>query len=233
MSILTAKSVIFIEFENLLYDTDTFVIQKIYDTFKDNREHCICNELIDKIERNGIQYMKYIAQTKQNMNPIIEYLDDDIEDPAGVAEEIYNDIIYAEYGTLEPFDILHKTIIGNSVDGIMKDEHFDRMYVYCKNPTNEICDLLFELYSDRVIIIGGDKSDFFQTIPCTSYFIADALDLLDIVKVDHGDEPIEVYIPEYSFNMNKETGSILIDPPVGEIVDGTGISVNTIKLPIV
>ena len=59
--------------------------------------------------------MKYIAQTKQNMNPIIEYLDDDIEDPAGVAEEIYNDIIYAEYGTLEPFDILHKTVYNISI----------------------------------------------------------------------------------------------------------------------
>ena len=124
MPILTAKSIVFIEFENLLYDTDTFVVQKVYDKYKDDREHCPCLELLDRIDRNGIENMKYISQVKMNINPIMEYMNDDIENPLDVASDIYESIMYAEYGTTEQFDDLNKTTVGNSIDMIMRDEHF-------------------------------------------------------------------------------------------------------------
>ena len=233
MPILTAKSIVFIEFENLLYDTDTFVVQKVYDKYKDDREHCPCLELLDRIDRNGIENMKYISQVKMNINPIMEYMNDNVDNPLDVANDIYESIMYAEYGTTEQFDDLNKTTVGNSIDMIMRDEHFQTMYIFCNNPTPEIYDFIYSMYDDRIIIISGDKSDFLQTVPCTAYFISDATNILDIMEIERDeDDIVEIYIPEYKFTMD-EDGIILIDPPIKELTKDNSINVATIGLPIV
>lgn len=235
MSILTAKSIIFIEFENILCDTDTFVIQKIYDTFKNNRENCILNALLDKIERNGIENIKYISQVKKNMNPLIEYINDDIEDKDGIAYEIYNNILYAEYGSTETFDSMPKTIIGSSLDVLIMDENLEKTYIFCKNPTPEICEFIYEMYDEsRTDIIAGDESDFLRKVPCTSYFISDSSNIQDIMECGHTeDTPVEIYVPEYTFNITEDTREIITYPPIDELTRNSSIVVNSIRLPIV
>ena len=89
------------------------------------------------------------------------------------------------------------------------------------------------MYDDRIIIISGDKSDFLRTVPCTIYFMSDATNILDIIEIERDeDDIIEIYIPEYKFNMD-EDGIILIDPPIKELTKDNNINVATIELPIV
>ena len=233
MPILTAKSIVFIEFENLLYDTDTFVIERLYDKYKEDIENCPFCELINKIDRNGIENIRFISQVKTNINPIMQYMNDNIENPLELSNQIYDNIIYHNYGTIEQFDCLEKTIIGNSVDTIMRDEHFETMYIFCNDPTPEIYDFIYSIYDDRIIIVNGSKSDFLRTVPCNIYFISDATNILDIIEVKRDDSDIvEIYVPEYSFNMN-EDGTIFIDPSINEITKENSISIATIELPIV
>ena len=58
MSLLTSAEqdiVMYIEFENLLFDTDTFVLTKLYESFKDRYDECPYKALLDKVERNGYE----------------------------------------------------------------------------------------------------------------------------------------------------------------------------------
>lgn len=237
MSLLTSVEqdiVMYIEFENLLFDTDTFVLTNLYEAFKDRYDECPYKALLDKVERNGYDYIPYFGQVKENMNPVLEFLNENTPLAEFVAETLYCEVMYSEdYTTIENYQDLRYTRVGSGIQTLIRDNTISKIYIFCNNPTPIIEALIREITAndDKVEILCGDRTEFLAETPCDSYFLADAANIKYIAKTGKRQRQAQVMVPEYKFNMNGDDIKMDLDP--GDMLKQYNIDINTLQLPII
>lgn len=237
MAFLHDASDIFIDFKTLLFDADSYVIANIYEAFKDKENHSFTG-LVEYIRDNATS-LPYIGQVKNSINPLDDFIEDEHE-----AEMCYNEILYN--AEVEPFILIDKlvpTAIGKSLLTLMKDDNVKNVYVYVDYPSAAICQTIYNFFDndERVTIIGLGKEDFLQTkeYACNTYLFEDINDVLYLLPNGKSEEARIVLIPEFSFNVDEETGDIILKGREGNDMSGMQLSeeynieLSTIALPLI
>ena len=218
MSILYKSSVIFINFEDMLCDTDSYVCNQVYkanDSLKTN----MFNKLIETIERPevGVDNIKFLVMTKQTDCFLREYVsndylgddidiidnnDDKITNIPIIVSSMYNEILYNDKVTKIDNDITF-TNLSNSIEYLITDPNFQKMYVYMPSCTQAIHELIYNHFSrikDKITIVTGDMESFLQTTPCDVYIIKD-IDLVPCLFFDR-EEDAQIIVPAFPCNMD-------------------------------
>lgn len=237
MAFLHSASDIFIDFKTLLFDTDSYVIANIYEAFKDKENHSFTG-LIEYLKDNETN-LPYVGQVKNSINPLDDFVEDDYE-----AELCYNEILYN--ANVEPFVLIDKlvpTAIGKSLLTLMKDENVKNVYVYVDYPSVAICQTIYNFFDkdERVTIIGLGKEDFLQTkeYTCNTYLFENIDDVLYLLPNGKSEETRIVLVPEFSFNVDEETGDILLKDEDDNTISGMQLSeeynieLSTIAIPLI
>ena len=232
------KSIIYIDFENVLCNTDPFVmdtLNNIYIESKvngDEKEYLKnISDIYGEIEKNT---KKYIACVKDNPNVINDFnIDDNLSEYD--CDDLKNVILYADYETSLEGEIT-LTKLGGHIKNYLGNEDCEKIYVYCKSVTEALHSLIFSFFDtgdDRVCLLDGDRSEFLQTIPCTAYFI-EQVDELYAICHPHYELPEirEVYIPAFRFNMDEEGNLLSFDHP-SNILEEFKTQINIVDLPII
>ena len=197
--------------------------------------------IIERIISNGEIYLPYIGQVKHTLNPILQYINNDIpeEDKEFLAEAIYCDLLYNEsYHTMYDYDGLRMTNIGKGLATLLMDPNIKTVYIYCNNPTDAIVDFIKYMTDndDKVIIECGDRTEFLSTVPCDSYFLSDVKNIKYITNLGKRECKTDIFVPEFKFNMMNDGNSVDIKLDFGKsaniLLEEFNLDINTIKLPM-
>lgn len=238
MALLYGASEIFVDFNSILFDTDTYVISHIYEAFKDKTDHSFV-ELVNYIkENNGVNF-EYIGQVKNSINPLADFIENEEEANMCYYEVLYNVDIDVDI----MIDELAPTDLGKSMLTLMKDENLKKLYVYIDMPTPTLCEVVYNYFEmdSRVIIVGGNKDEFLncEEYFCDTYIFQDIKDVSSLMKFGKRKESIDVLVPEFPFNIDEETGNIYLLDDDGDEISGTqlsndyNINISTIELPLI
>lgn len=240
MPILSVKTTIFIEFENILFDTDTFILGELYLKYINASDELrmLFKPLMDIIDKYGVDNLYLLSQIKHNRNPLYDFIDHDMEYPnkKEICDFLYDSILYGEYD-IEYMHNLELTNIGKSIYQLLIDENLDKLYIYINRETDSIMNFLVTWLNQdtRIEYITGNKNDFLEKIECESYFLSRYDDIESIAKLSNPNKIMQkdVVIPEYKFNIDKEGNLRYKNMTYSKLFDDFNINVTSAKLPIV
>lgn len=238
MALLFGASKIFVDFETILFDTDSFIISHIYEACKDTTDHSF-TELVNYIKDGNEDNFQYIGQVKNSINPLMDFIEDEEE-----AYLCYYEILYSVDMDIDILiDELAPTDIGKSLLTLMKDENVEKLYVYIEGPTPNLCQVVYNFFGqdERVIIVGGDKKEFLkcEDFYCDTYIVQNIDDVLALMEGGKREDKTEVLVPEFPFNVGGETNDIMLYNEDGDEITGTYLSTNynidvsTMELPLI
>lgn len=209
MPVLHESSNIYVDFENVIANTDIFVCTKLYKIFKDKRDiitsHPI-HGLFDVIDATGLESLNTLEELKTTFNPLRELADDTKVTPESdltkseqldlICNDIYDQILSYNYSDIDSLEDLTYTNISDSLSVLTKDKKLENLYVYVKNLSPFIHTSLYEHFrnSSKLKIITGDRRKFFDEVVCDTYIFNNIMDieLLPSVTSDNPRNKIEV-----------------------------------------
>lgn len=213
MSILHKSSTIFIDFEDMLCDTDSYVCKQLYTSYKSSKPNdFIFKKLIDTIDHPevGDENIKYLVMTKETDCFLEEYVDDgqlqsDEEhmNLSIIVNAIYSEILYND-NISDIGGQLSLTKIGDNMRYLIKDPNLKNIYIYMPSCTNAIHRFIFNQFTDlqeKITIITGDRESFIRSTPCELY-IMKSIDYVPCLFFDRGIVS-EIIIPSLPCNMEE------------------------------
>lgn len=189
MSALHESTTLFVDFENVLCNTDEFVCGKLYDLVNEYDDIVTNNPLyavFEVMRITGKDALPEFSKLKNTINIFRDLIDPSkIEDVEGIdketqmdmiAEDTYDGILYYDYKNFDEFTFSN---IAESFISLIKDENLSTMYIYTKYITSAIHKSIYNLYqsSEKVKIVSGDKGEFLKTTKCDMYIFNDAKDI--------------------------------------------------------
>ena len=260
MSLLHGTTTIFIEFEGMLYDTDTYVVNEVFNYMVSHKdEKNPFDGLYDMVDLVSPRNVKYLLQTKETLNPLMGYLTEGFEcdeesdlDLEDIADITYTTTLYNFKYTDEDRDdvddegnpiinTLRLTSIGAGLKGLVNDKNIKNLFIYSRQPLSEdMLKLLYEDFGDPAcikLIVGDKKKAMLQNLSDV-YFLNSISDMYNIVEQGKRYEnEIQVVVPTFSFNMMDEDEDIelLVNLKENAIVTKSkyNIEVCTTNIPIV
>ena len=209
MSVLHNVSNIYVDFENVIANTDIFVCTKLYKNLKDKKEiiksHPI-HGLFDVINTTGIESISTLEQLKTTFNPLRELADETklsseqnltkSQQLDLICDDIYDQILSYNYTDIESIEDMTYTNIADSLVVLTKDKKLENIYVYVKNLSTFIHSSIYEHFREvgKVKIITGDRRKFFDEVVCDTYIFNNIMDieLLPSVTSDYKRKKIEI-----------------------------------------
>lgn len=244
MSMLYGKTNVFIDFEGMLYDTDTYVVRELYDYIQKQDEPSMFDSMNELFDNLSVENLKYALQLKSFPNPLMEFieaLDDDEDiDLEEVANEIYNSTLYTfklpEGERTPDMNILQLTSIGAGLKTLLNDPNFNTLYIYVtRELNNDIIKLINEDLDSEcdIIFLTGDKKKAMNTQICDFYFLSKLSDIYNICDRHHESE-INVLVPTFEFNMDDDEENPLVNLEENAIITKRkyNIEVCTTNIPI-
>lgn len=244
MSLLYGNTSAFIDFEGMLYDTDTYVVRELYDYIRKQDEPSMFDSMYELFDNLSIENIKYALQLKSFPNPLMEFIntmggDDDV-DLEDVADEIYNTTLYSfklpEEESSPEDNTLQLTSIGTGLKSIINDSRFKTLYIYVtRELNNDIIKLInADLDSEcDIIFLTGDKKKAMNENICDFYFLSKLSDMYYICDRHHEDE-INVLVPTFEFNMDDDEDFPMVNLEENAIITKRkyNIEVCTTNIPI-
>ena len=203
MSALHGSSVVYVDFENVIANTDFFVCKKIYQLLKNDKEavkNNILHNFFDIINQLGEDYILSFCNTKKNINPFFEIADLSVLTEqelapfkeAGLSNEeinvflcsqMYYEVLNHEY-TFDYMDDFSYTNVADSLKVLLKDTQLQKIYIYVDTMTNFIHKSLYNKFnnSDKVVIVTGDKFKFLSETRCDTYMVQNVYDIRFLSK---------------------------------------------------
>lgn len=219
---------------SLLVSTDLFVMDQIYRyLYRMNDKNDMFYSLLETVESiGGYDKLGALIQTKSHINPLCEYMNDpNVE----IANEYYNGILFDDSYTQDSYyPNLDLTNIGRALSTLAKDTNFNTIYVSTPTINKPLFNHIMSLISNKNKwnFVVGSKEEFFYENECNNYFINDINDLHMLTRKKHLIEG-NIYIPEYSFNMNPEVPLLLNTPIESKVLNDTyNLRIHSIHLPI-
>ena len=245
MSLLYGTTSVFIDFEGMLYDTDTYVVRELYDYIRKQDGPSMFDSMYELFDNLSIENIKYALQLKSFPNPLMEFIeslgDDDDTDLEEVADEVYNSTLYTfklPEGEITPeTNILRLTSIGAGLKSIINDPNFKTLYIYVtRELNNDIIKLINEELDTvdcDIVFLTGDKKKAMNTEICDFYFLSKVSDIYHICDKHHESE-INVLVPTFEFNMDDDVEVPLVNLEENAIITKRkyNIEVCTTNIPI-
>lgn len=221
MSMLYGETSAFIDFEGMLYDTDTYVVRELYDFVQKQDEPTMFDSMKEVFDNISDDYIGYALQLKSFPNPLMEFiesLDDDGDlDLEEVADEVYNSTLYSfrlPEGEITPeTNTLRLTTVGRGLQSILNDPNFKTLYIYVtRELNNEIIKLIINDLDSScdIIFLTGDKKEAMTKHICNFYFLTKVSDIYHICDRHHEDE-INVLVPTFEFNMDDDEEEPMVE----------------------
>lgn len=245
MSMLYGNTSVFIDFEGMLYDTDTYVVRELYNYINQRDEPSMFDSMYELFDNLSVENIKYALQLKSFPNPLMEFIaaldneDEDI-DLEQVADEVYNSTLYnfkLPEGEITPeTNTLRLTSIGAGLQTLLNDTRFKTLYIYvtCELNNDIITLINNDLDSDcDIIFLTGDKKKAMSDHICDFYFLSKLYDMYHICDRHHNDE-INVLVPTFEFNMDDDGENSLVNLEENAIITKRkyNIEVCTTNIPI-
>lgn len=233
MANLEKSTSIYIDAKNLLFDTDKYVLETIYNNMKDREEFQSLFTILEKTG-GGKKDIPYFINQKKYKNPIVEIIQmSNAESTKGldvdyIADLYYNYILYALEN--ENMDIeLAPTNLANAIRVLLKNDSLEKIFVYVEIPRPELCDTIYNFFtgSTKVFICTGNRADMFKEHTFDTYILEDINDIESLFDISK-DIRKDIMIPNYKYNFD-DNGNIKIDVKKG--LDAN-MSINSINLPL-
>lgn len=215
MSVLHTASTIFVDFNNIIANTDLFVCKQLYQIAKDaeSMKTHMLHAFFEIIDQVGEEYIINYVNTKKNHNPFREIVDsdmDDIKDKSSeeiddLCQEIYDAILYYDYSIPESI-IFEYTNIADALWTISKDKQLETVFIYVEDITPSIQQSLMERFEnyDKFIMVTGDKGELLNDLKCDLYIFDDIMDielLPSVINPPAGERPIDILFNDTIPNM--------------------------------
>lgn len=233
MSNLEKSTSIYVDFKNMLFDVDKYVLETIYKTMQNRKEFSSLFRIL-KETGGGMDDIPYLIKEKNYKNPLIELLIMNKSEPVAERDVFLPAQFYYNYivNDLENENLdveLQPTNLSATLRVLLKNEYLEKIFVYMDVARPELCDAIYNFFtgSTKVFICTGDRKDLFKDFSFDTYIFEDVQDVVSLMDIDP-DTPKHVLIPEFKYNFNTD-GSIKMDIPKGL---SEHMSVNSIKLPI-
>lgn len=221
MSMLYGETSAFIDFEGMLYDTDTYVVRELYDFVQKQDEPTMFDSMKEVFDNISDDYIGYALQLKSFPNPLMEFIEsldgDEEVDLEEIADEVYNATLYSfrlPEGEITPeTNTLRLTTVGKGLQSILNDPNFKTLYIYVtRELNNEIIKLIINDLDSScdIIFLTGDKKEAMNKHICDFYFLTKVSDIYHICDRHHKDE-INVLVPTFEFNMDDDEEEPMVE----------------------
>lgn len=223
MSALHGPSTIYVDFENVIANTDYFVCKKLYGLMNDDKEavkNNILHNFFDIINKlGGEDYILSFCNTKKNINPFFEIADLSLLSEAELApfkeanlsnedinvflcSQMYYEILNHNY-TFDYMDDFSYTNVADSLKALLKDNQLQKIYIYVDTLTDFIHKSIYNKFnnSDKIVIVTGDKINFLSQYRCDSYMVQNVYDVRFLSKkFKEKDNPASFVFLDYTYN---------------------------------
>ena len=224
MSALHGPSTVYVDFENVIANTDYFVCKKLYQLLKEDKEavkNNILHNFFDIINQLGEEYILSFCNTKKNINPFFEIADLSVlteEELAPFKEaklsneeinvflctQMYYEILNHSY-TFDYMDDFSYTNVADSLKVLLKDNQLQKIYIYVDSMTEFIHKSLYNKFnnSDKIVIVTGDKPKFLSEYRCDTYMVQNVYDIRFLSKnFKESDNKSSFIFLSYPYNQN-------------------------------
>ena len=203
MSALHGSSTVYVDFENVIANTDYFVAKKLYQLLKNDKDavkNNILHNFFDIINQLGEDYILSFCNTKKNINPFFEIADLSVLTEAELAPfkeahlsendinvflccQMYYEILNHNY-TFDYIDDFSYTNVADSLKVLLKDSQLQKIYIYVDTMTDFIHKSLYNKFnnSDKVVIVTGEKAKFLSEYRCDTYMVQNIYDIRFLSK---------------------------------------------------
>lgn len=241
MALLLNDSVIFIEFKDLICNTDLAVVTKIIEMINEGKTSCdFLQSLIETTKGCDRIEIDKILQSKCNINPLVDYIDYDkmIEcNYLQACDDIYDSIL-----TSDKSSVLYSCRLTNlceSLISILRNDKIKHISIYNKTYNERIHEYIQSVFlnNKKVEFVCGDIGAAIRRKRFNVLFLrqTDSVEYL----IDFNKSKLkEVLIPATGLNISydeEDTSAETVKGlplPIEELKSGQNIDINIIQYPL-
>lgn len=205
----------FIDFEDILFDTDTFVCKQIYKALcamkpEDCAKHPL-HYLKDAIDQAGENTINTITKLKNTSNPLEEFIDEELLEegiqPDILANTFYYTILDDDSDENMLVGEVLPTTFAESINAVLQDTNFKMAYVYVNGELTDAKHVLissFFNYNPKITMVTGDKLAFIKQYQIDTYAFKNIseIEYLKMIPNRSVDTALEFITTEAPFNHN-------------------------------
>lgn len=238
MSLLTRQSTIFIEFMDLVVNSDLYVVKRLVELMSNEIIKLdYLTPLLNEFKDEPDNYIIERLNSKFNLNPLLDYLDmSKLVDGINYMDEmnnLYNTVLCEDISSMHK---LKSTNLLDSLVNILSNKDIKSIYVYYPKYSQSIHFFIRELFNDskKVSVVDGDIESAICNLDVDSYFIRDIVNIHSLMNKPNRKQTIDFVVPEFKCNYinNGITEDLDLPIPAQDIYNKHNINVRAIKLPI-